>query len=126
MAIIFQKTGLSDLTLERGRLFPIVEPITINQELYLTESMTPKVVDYGNTLKLIELKLEGLSRENFDNAVNGLKTWFESSQINWCENSFTMVDETGTNRTVRLWQKEFKMAEVSPNRYSVSLTLLEE
>jgi len=88
--------------------------------------MTPKVVDYGNTLKLIELKLEGLSRENFDNAVNGLKTWFESSQINWCENSFTMVDETGTNRTVRLWQKEFKMAEVSPNRYSVSLTLLEE
>jgi len=72
------------------------------------------------------LKLEGLSRENFDSAVNGLKTWFESSQINWCENSFTMVDETGTNRTVRLWQKEFKMAEVSPNRYSVSLTLLEE
>jgi len=53
MAIIFQKTGLSDLTLERGRLFPIVEPITINQELYLTESMTPKVVDYGNTLMLI-------------------------------------------------------------------------
>jgi len=127
VAIIFQKSGLSDLTLERGRVFPVTDTrIRPNQERYLTESLNPKVVVYGGTLQLLELRLEGLSRDNYDGAVNGLKTWFESSQVNWSANNFTLVDEQGQTRTVRLWSDEFKMTLVAPNRYSVSLLLLEE
>lgn len=127
MSIVFQKSGLSDLTLERGRIFPVEEAqIKINQETYLTESMNPKVVNYGSTLKLIRLKFAGLSRDNYDGTINGLKTWFESSQINWSENNFVMIDEMGISHTVRLWQKQFSMKQDSPNRYSITLTFLEE
>ena len=49
MSIVFSKAGLSDLTLERGRLYPISKPIQINQELYMTESLNAKVVDFGST-----------------------------------------------------------------------------
>lgn len=124
--IVFQKAGLSDLTLERGRLFPVSSPITINQENYLTEDMNPKVVDYGATAQLLAIELDGLSKDNYNGAVNGLYTWFASSTINWCENSFTLVDEYGSSHTVRLWQKEFDMQQVGPNRYQLSLTLLKE
>lgn len=125
-AIVFQKSGLSDLTLERGRVFPVREPITINQDNYLTEAMNPKVVDYGSTLQLLRVTFKGLSEDNYSGTINGLKTWFSSSQVNWMENSFTMIDELGTIRTVRLWQKQFDMRSISPNRYSITLTLLEE
>lgn len=126
MAIIFSKGGMSDLTLERGRIFPIQSPIQINQERHFTESMNPKVIVYSGTAEFFELKLEGLSRDNYDGTVNGLKTWFENALINWSENNFTLVDEEGNSLTVRLWQDNFNPQEESANRYSISLTLLKE
>lgn len=126
MSIKFSKAGMSDLTLERGRLFPVISPITINQDRYLTESNNPKVIDYGDNLELKELKFNYLSKDNYDGATNGLKTWFEDSTINWCENNFTLTDENGATHTVRLWQDKFDMRMTSNGRYTISLTLLEE
>lgn len=125
-AIIFQKGGLSDLTLERARIFPINRIQNINQELYLTESMAPKVVNYGGSSKIIEVVLEGLSKDNYDGTVNGLKTWFENSSINWSENNFTMLDEYGESFTVRYWQNNFNMPEIKGDQYSISFQLLVE
>jgi len=126
MSIVFSKSGLSDLTLERGRLYPLPMPIQINQELNLTDGMNPKVTDYGGTAQFWKVVFNYLSKDNYDGSVNGLKTWFESSQVNWCENSFTLTDENGVAHAVRLWQKGFDMPENSSSRYSVGLTLLEE
>ena len=126
MAIKFQKSGMSDLTLEKGRLFPVSAPIEINQELHLTESNNPVVIVYGDNLNLIELKFKGLTKDNYDGTVNGLKTWFEDSNINWMENNFTLIDEKGVSHTVRLYQKKFDMKMDSNGRYSVSLKFIEE
>lgn len=123
MSIVFSKGGLSDLTLTRGRIFPLAEPIEINQEINLTDGMNPKVTDYGGTAVFWQVTFLYLTKDNFDGAVNGLKTWFSSTVINWCENSFTLIDESGVSHTVRLWQKQFNMPENSNGRYSVSFTL---
>lgn len=125
MAITFRKTGLSDLILERGRLFPLKNPITINQERYLTESNTPVVVDYGNPEKIIEVHVEFLTRDNYDGTINGLKTWFESSTINYSLNSFTLIDENGYEHTVQLWQDDLDFSENISGRYSVKMDLKE-
>lgn len=124
--IVFQKSGLSDLTLERGRIFPVSSPIQVNQERYLTESLNAKVVVYSPSASFMEFKLAGISKDNFDGATNGLKTWFESSQVNWSENSFTLLDEDNVEHTVRLWQDELNVEEISPNRYQVTLLFKEE
>jgi len=123
--IIFQKTGLPDLTIERGRVYPLNNPTEINQDRYLTESNHDVIVNYGNHAKFLELELKFLSKDNYDGAINGLKNWFESSQINYSENSFTLIDELGYSRTVRLWQGEFDMPENFSGRYSIKLTLKE-
>ena len=125
--IVFSKTGLSNLTLEHGRTIPHVpENIDVNQEISLTEDNVAKVIDYGPDLTLIRLEFNHLSKDNYDGTVNGLKTWFESSTINWCANSFNMTDENGINRSVRLWQIKFSMARDHGGRYSVSFILKEE
>ena len=126
MAIKFQKSGMSDLTIEKGRLFPVSEPIEINQEIHLTESNNPKVIVYGDNLKIIELKFKGLTKDNYNGTVNGLYTWFNDSNINWMENSFTMIDEQGVSHTVRLYQKKFDMKMDSNGRYSIALKFIEE
>lgn len=126
MSITFQKSGLSDLTIERGRLFPAKSKIRINQDRYLTESMNAKVVSRGASAQFITLKISGLSADNYDGTVNGLKTWFESATINWSAASFTMVDEDGTSHTVRYWRDDFDMPEVSPNRYEITIELKKE
>ena len=126
MSIVFSAAGMSNLTLERGRLYPLSMPIQINQELNLTDGMNPKITDYGGTAQFWKVIFNYLSKDNYDGSVNGLKTWFEDSNINWCENSFILTDENGVAHTVRLWQKGFDMPENSSGRYSVSLTLLEE
>lgn len=125
-SIVFKKSGLSDLTIERGRVYPVRQPIQINQERYLTESMNPKVIGYGSTLETIILEFVGLTRDNYDGATNGIKTWLSSSTINWSENSFTLVDERGDTHTVRYWSDTFDMPRVYGNRYSTTLTLLKE
>ncbi len=126
MSIVFSAGGMSNLTLERGRLYPLSIPIQINQELNLTDGMNPKVTDYGGTAQFWKVIFNYLSKDNYDGSVNGLKTWFEDGNINWCENSFTLTDENGVAHTVRLWQKNFDMPENSNGRYSVGLTLLEK
>lgn len=126
MSIKFSAGGMSTLTLERGRLYPLSMPVQINQELNLTDGMNPKVTDYGGGVQFWKMMFNYLSKDNYDGAINGLKTWFEDSNINWCENSFTLTDEDGNTHTVRLWQKNFDMPENSNSRYSVGLTLLEE
>jgi len=126
MSIVFSKAGLSDLTLERGRLYPISKPIQINQELYMTESLNAKVVDFGSTATFWMMVFSYLSKDNYDGTTNGLKTWFESSTINWCENNFTLTDESGVSHTVRLWQNKFDMQESSSGRWNISFTLLKE
>lgn len=125
MAITFAKGGMNTLTLERGRVYPLSRPIDINQELNLTDGMNPKVTDYGGTAKYWQLVFNYLSKDNFDGAINGLKTWFESATINWCANSFTMTDERGAAIVVRLWQKRFDMSEHGSSRFGISLTLIE-
>ena len=127
MSIVFSKAALSDLTLEHGRMLPYdVEDIQINQENYLTESLNPKVVDYGGSVNFIKLDFRYLSKDNYDGTVNGLKTWFASTAINYCANNFTMTDEKGGTHTVRLWQNKFTMSNDVANRYGISLILLEE
>ena len=127
MSIIFSIGGRSNLTLERGRIVPYT-PVEyqINQELYLTESNNPKVVDYGGTAQFIKLAFSHLSKDNYDGAINGLNTWFLSSEVNWAGNSFTMTDESGATHTVRFWQKRFAMLRDGAGRYSLSITLLKE
>jgi hypothetical protein len=125
--ITFIKGGLSNLTMERGRSIPLSMPIEINQELYQTESMNAKVIDYGSKATYIKMEFRFLSKDNYDGAVNGLSTWFNSSQINWCSNSFTMVDESGVSHTVRLWQTNWDMPrDINNNRYSVVFILKKE
>lgn len=127
MSIVFQKGGMSDLALERGRLLPYSpENININQEKYLTESNNPKITDYGSNLKLISLQFSHLTKDNYDGTVNGLKTWFEDSTINWLESSFTMVDENNVSHTIRLWQDKFEMSMSSNGRYSIFLIFKED
>lgn len=126
MSITFQKTGLSDLVIERGRLFPDKQPIQINQDRYLTESMNSKIVSRGSSAQFLKLKFSGLSKDNYDGTVNGLKTWFESSTINWSSASFTMIDEDGTTHTVRYWNDDFDMPGIAPNRYEFTLELKKE
>ncbi len=124
MSIVFKKSGMSDLTLERGRVVPYqTQEQKINQERYLTESYNTKVVNYGSNAQYLELSFKHLTKDNYDGTVNGLKTWFDDSSINWSMNSFTMLDENGISYTVRLWQNNFKMAVDGAGRYSVKLIL---
>lgn len=123
MAISFIKSGLSNLTLERGRLYPVRKPIEVNQERYLTESLNEKIVNFGGTIELYALEFSHLSKDNYDGTINGLKTWFSSSTINWSFNTFTLVDENGINHIVRLWQDDFDMQMDSSGRYSLKLLL---
>ncbi len=125
--IVFQKAGLSDLTIERGRILPLeLDNIAVNHDMYLTEDNKPKVTDYGDSLNLIRLAFKSLTKDNYDGVVNGLKTWFESTQINWAENSFTMTDESQVVHTVRWWQKKFGMPLSAAGLYSISFILLKE
>ena len=121
--IQFTKAGVGKLTLERGRVLPARRPVKINQIMSLTKGNNAKVADIGSALKLIELRLEGLSRDNYDGSVNGLLTWFENSGINWAQNTFTLTDEFGATKTVRLWQKDFDMVVNEGETFSVTLTL---
>lgn len=125
--ITFIKSGLSNLTMERGRAVPYSpDEIEPNQLMELTESDNPIVVDYGSSLNFITLELTNLSKDQYDGSVNGLKTWFQSTEINWAANSFTMVDEFGVSNTVRWWQKTFSMPVFSNGRYSISFRLLKQ
>ena len=127
MSIVFAKAGRSNLTFERGRIVPYsTVEYTINQQLDLTESNNPKVTDYGDDLQLMKLTFNHLSKDMYNGTVNGLETWFSSSQINWAVNNFTMTDEGGTAHTVRLWQKGFALSKDQGNRYSLSIILLKE
>ena len=126
MSIQFSKSGMSTLTLERGRLFPIQNPKTANQDRYLTESNNPKVINYGDALEVMELNLAFLSKDNYDGAINGIKTWFENANINYSENSFTLTDEVGETHTVRLWQDKLNIQKVSSGRYQIKILLLVE
>ena len=92
----------------------------------MTESNNPIVVDYGDNLEFINLNFKNLSKDNYDGAVNGLKTWFESSEINWSANNFTLIDELGVSNTVRLWESSFGMAFKANGLYEISLKLLKE
>jgi hypothetical protein len=124
--MIFTKSGRSNLTLERGRLYPVSINYAKNQERYLTEGMNPKVVSYSGTLQLFNLSFSYLSKDNFDGTVNGLKTWFQSTQINYSEYSFTLIDEDGVSHTVRLWDDDFEMGKDVSGRYFVTIKLLKE
>jgi len=125
--IIFQKTGMSDLTLENGRLVPFSpDEIEINQDKYLTESNNAKIIVYGANLELLKLKFKNLPKDNYDGSINGLKTWFSNSIINWLANSFTLLDENGISYTVRLWQNKFKTIKSSNERYVIELLLKKE
>ena len=126
MSIVFSKGGLSDLTLERGRLYPITNPVKINQHRYLTEDYSPKVVNWGSSYTLFDLKFNYLSKSNYDDATDGLKTWFESSAINYSESNFTLTDENGVTHTVRLWQDRLDFTEHASERYAISLILFKE
>ncbi len=121
--IVWQKGGMSDLTIDKGRSFPVSEPIEINQERYMTESFNAKVISYGSSAKFIQLDISGVPKDNYDGTVNGIKTWFEDSNVNWSENSFTMIDERGNTLTVRFWQDGFSMPEAWAHRHNVSILL---
>ena len=124
--ITFKKTGLTDLVISRGRILPSSEPIIINQDKLITSSNNVIIIDKGINTKLIKLSFKFLTKDNYDGAINGLKTWFENSQINWMENTFTLVDENNVEKTVRLWDDKFDMKFEKGDTYSVSLTLRDE
>jgi len=124
--IVFSKTGLSNLTIEQARSFPLLEEITINQQMYLTEGNEAKVVDYGDDLEIINIVIGGLSHDNLTGTVNGLLTWFKNSAINWAQNSFTMTDETGAAQTVRFWDKKFKKVQKANGIFDISFKLKKE
>jgi hypothetical protein len=127
MAIVFSVAGRSDLTLERGRIVPYVPlEYRINQDLNFTEADNPKVVDYGSNAKFIKLAFIHLTSDNYNGLVNGLETWFSSTEINWAKNNFTMTDEDTVAHTVRLWQKQWSVSRDPGGRYSVGLVLLKE
>ena len=120
--LIFSKSGAPTVTFSRGRIFPIAEPININQRRNETESMRTKVISYGSQSNFIRVALDGLPKADYDEA-NGLRTFLEDPSVNWSANTFTMTDETGVARTVRFWQDTFQMEEVAPNRYRVNILL---
>jgi len=123
MPVTFQKAGLSDLTIETGRSFPIKEDIAFNQEINLTEDRQPKVVDYGGDPEsFIEVNINPISVKEY----NDLKAWFISSQVNGSANTFTMIDEEGTTKTVRLWDRKVSLSKEAFGVYSTSFLLREE
>jgi len=122
--ITFEKNGLTSLTIAGGRITPYSpEDQILNQETYLTESSNPKVVNYGSNLNLIKLVLKNLSKDNYDGSTQGIKTWFETSTINWSSASFTLKDEFGTDYLARLWQNKFSVKARPNSRYDITIIL---
>jgi len=118
----FQKTGVTTVTFDRGRVFPISEPIEVYQHRYDTEGLNTKVISYNVQNDFINAPFTGLSAAN----KTALETFFQHVNVNWSESDFTFVDENSQSRTVRLWQDRFNMVENSPNRFSVSFLLKDE
>lgn len=125
-AILFQKSGMSDLTLANGVILPKKHTYQINQKRYFTESMNAVVLSLSSKAELLILRIADVSKDNFNGSVNGLKTWFDNSLINYSENNFTLVDENGETSTVRLWADNFEIDETQPGLFSLELTLLKE
>lgn len=114
------------LIFEKGRIFPKPNPIEINQAMGFSEDMKAKVADMGNNLELIDVMMQRLTKDQYDGTVNGLKTWFDNTNINWRKNTFTFQDETGAKITVRLLDENFDMPEVVSGFYSFKLRLMQE
>lgn len=123
----FSHSSIStDLVFEKGQLYTVRKPIRPNQIVGRTAGGQIKVAKLGKSELTLILNFTGLTKDNYDGTVNGLKTWFETAAIDWRKNSFTLVDETGTSYTVRLMNPEFDMQEYSPGRYRITLTLRKE
>ncbi|MDZ7355755.1 MAG: hypothetical protein ONB55_21760 [candidate division KSB1 bacterium] len=121
--IVFQKSGLSDLTFENGRAYPLISPVEFNQEIYETEDRSVKVVDYGGTpVEYIQINLPGMNQKE----ALGLLAWFKSSQVNGAANNFTVINENGESQTVRLWQTQIEIEQDGFGIYNASLTLRKE
>lgn len=121
--VVFQKSGLSDLTFENGRAYPLSSPVEFNQEIYENEDRSVKVVDYGGTpVEYIQINLPGMNQKE----ALGLLAWFKSSQVNGAANTFTMVNENGESQTVRLWQTRVETEQDGFGIYSASFTLRKE
>jgi hypothetical protein len=118
----FQKSGAPNVTFDRGRVFPVSEPVEVYQHRYDTEGLNTKVVSYGVQNNFINASFTGLSAAN----KTALENFFNDPDVNWSENTFTFVDENSVSRTVRLWQDRFNMVETSPNRFSVTFLLKDE
>jgi hypothetical protein len=125
--ITFQGSGMSDLAVQHGRSFPF-SPSSIewNQEVHLTEEYNSKILDFGSSIEFIQVVLTGLTRDNYQGSVNGLRTWFMDSNINGAETSFTFIDENNETHTVRLWQTKINFQLDGFDSYSVSFVLKKE
>jgi len=118
----FQKTGVTTVIFDRGRVFPVSEPVEVYQHRYNTEGLNTKVISYDVEINFINASFTGLTSAN----KTALETFFQHANVNWSESDFTFVDENGVSRTVRLWQDRFNMVETSPNRFSVTFLLKDE
>ena len=120
MSITLLKGGLADLVLTRGRLVPYKkDQHTINQERYLTESSNSKVTKYGSNSEFMEIQLKNIPESEYVLLI----AWFESSQVDWSLNAFSLTDEKGISNSVRLWQNNFEGKAKANNAFDVKILL---
>jgi len=119
--IIFRKSGLTDLFIQ-GRSLPISQEFVFNQDLYTSEGNQPKIIDFGDDIEensLVQININNLSED----LKNQIKSWFKSAQINGAEGSFTMINEDGEGKTVRLWSDKLSMTVDDTGLYSAFFVL---
>lgn len=119
----FVKETLPPLVFEKGQSYPIHRPIKPRQIIQEAVGGAEMVTDVGTPEELFNLVFQRLSEDNYSGLVNGLKTWFEDSNINWGQNSFTYQDEDGVETTVRYLDNTFDMPDRIAKLFSTKLTL---
>jgi len=121
--ITFRKAGLDDLVFRYGRALPLHSEYIFNQELYTGEDNQVKVIDFGGDAARQTLYQVNFLAMAIDQDIKKIKSWFKSAQINGAEGSFTMINEDGEGKTVRLWSDKLSMTIDDSGLYSAFLVL---
>ena len=117
--ITFSKTGMTTLTLSRGRSFPVSAPLTFHQIRTVSEAQTVRIATMAPPTQYIRVVCQFLTQDEAD----ALLAWFQDGTINGGAATFTLTDEAGTDYEVRLWQDTLEIPQTSLGFSSVDLLL---
>ena len=119
----FQKSGVTTVTLEKGRSLPLSEPINPAQNIGIAGGGQVKVANFGTAEQLRQVVITNVSETN----RNAVLSFLQHANVNYSQNSFTFVDENSTSRTVRLWNASgLDFPKKKGGLYDIKLTLRDE